>query len=254
MKTQSRNGRHCFSETLWRTFICYLRVTLIKDSDNAPQRQHIIFVAKQWLLESMKTPVFSVLKPLSLFQIENHVSDIDNWNQVRTWISLKIKCAIQQKCQWFLHVLVSSLNIVQWFLKSVTPWQLKDHLYWRVPIADFNRGVGRRAFQWARTAHKRHSFNWIVWNGEWIARPKVKRFLPLSSWGVDNDAATSSAGLLQAGSSWRGCMAVFMSHRLLIKCWTNSTVFLPLCVGKKILTWFCSSTYSLFCSVSQHWN
>lgn len=108
MKTQSHNGRQRFSETLWRTFICYLRVTLIKDSNNAPQRRRIIFVAEQWPLESMKTPVFSVLKPLSLFQIENHVSDIDNWNQVRTWISLKIKRAIQQKCQWFLHVLVSS--------------------------------------------------------------------------------------------------------------------------------------------------
>lgn len=152
----------------------------------------------------------------------------------------------------FKIFLLTSLNIVQWFLKSVALWQLKDHLYWRLPNADFNRGVGTRALHRARTAHKRHSFNWIVWNGEWIVRPKVKHFSPLSSWGVGNDAATSSAGLLQAGFSWRGCMAVFMSHRLLIKRRTNSTVCLPLCVGKKILTWFCSSTYSLFCSVSHH--
>lgn len=79
-------------------------------------------------------------------------------------------------------------------------------------------------------------------SGEWIARPKVKRFSPLSSWDVGNDAATSSAGLLQAGSSWRGCMAVFMSHRLLIKRWTNSTVFLPLCVGKNILAFALAPT------------
>lgn len=154
----------------------------------------------------------------------------------------------------FKIFVLTSLNIVQWFLKSVALWQLKDHLYCRVPNADFNTGAGTRAFQWARAAHKRHSFNWIVWNGEWIARPKVKRFSSLSSWGVGNDAATSSAALLQAGSSWRGCVAVFMSHRLLIKHWTNSTVFLPLRVGKKILTWFCSSPHSLFCSVRQHWN
>lgn len=43
MKTQSHNGRHRFSETLWRTFICSLRVKLIKDSDNAPQRRRIFF-------------------------------------------------------------------------------------------------------------------------------------------------------------------------------------------------------------------
>lgn len=50
-----------------------------------------------------------------------------------------------------------------------------------------------------------------------MARPKVKSSLPLASQGAGNDAATSSAGSVLAGSSWRGCFAVFMSHRLLRK-------------------------------------
>lgn len=49
-----------------------------------------------------------------------------------------------------------------------------------------------------------------------MARPKVKSFLPLASKGVGNDAATSSVGSVLAGSSQRGCLAVFMSRRLLM--------------------------------------
>lgn len=32
------NRRHYFSETCWKRFICYLKVTLITDGDNVPQR------------------------------------------------------------------------------------------------------------------------------------------------------------------------------------------------------------------------